>query len=260
MTQEHNIDSVQIAHEFIGRATKEPPLLFVWGHGWGQDRHALAPLAEALPQVGLHLLLDFPGFGQSPAPNTVWGTEDYADAVAGLIRAHRGNAKVVWVGHSFGGRVGIQLAARHRDLIDGLFLIASAGLRPRRGPIEKVRLQAKIYTYKGLRRLSPLLGLDTEVLRAKFGSADYRSAGPMRKVFLKVISEDLSLVASTIQCPVSLIYGSSDTEAPPNIGERLEKLIPGSRLSILPGLDHYSILGLGRHLVLKRLMTFVEGL
>ena len=111
---------------FTESGQKLAPVI-VWAHGWGQDHKAFLAMAESLPQAGRHILIDLPGFGQSNIPKETWGTADYADAVASFIK-DQGVSKIIYVGHSFGCRVGLQLAARHPDLIAGLFLMAAAGL------------------------------------------------------------------------------------------------------------------------------------
>jgi pimeloyl-ACP methyl ester carboxylesterase len=115
-----------------GEASQRAPLL-IWGHGWGHTHRALLPLAESLRRVAPSALVDFPGFGESPIPPGPWGTEDYADAMAEWL-AGLGTTRRVWIGHSFGSRVGLQLAARHPELVQGLFLIAAAGLPRQRSP------------------------------------------------------------------------------------------------------------------------------
>ena len=96
--------------------------------------------------------MDFPGFGESPRPVAEWGTADYADASAGLLESLP-NGHRIWVGHSFGCRVGIQLAARHSEIIDALFLVAAAGLPRRRSRLSQFRIKSKIALYKGLHAL-----------------------------------------------------------------------------------------------------------
>ena len=247
-----------ISHDLTGLAIKDAACLVVWAHGWGHNRHAFGPMIQSLMQRAAHLSVDFPGFGQSAPPPETWTTAEYADAMADMIRPYRSIKKIIWVGHSFGGRVGIQLAARHPELVDGLFLIAAAGL-PRKRPLgENIRYLSRVYLFKILKRIVPLLGISVEDLRKKFGSSDYKAAGSMRAVFIKVISEDLSDQAKKITCPVELVYGQNDREASPDIGERLVTLIPNAHLTVLPGQDHYSVLGEGRHPVVKRLADFLE--
>ena len=232
---------------------------FVWAHGWGQNRSALRALAESLSQHGTHTFIDFPGFGDSPAPDAAWTTAEYADLSARFIAEHPAAEPTVWVGHSFGCRVGLQLAARHPEAVSRLFLIAAAGLPRRRSAIERLRFKSRVYGYKALKQVAPLAGISREKLRERFGSADYRNAGAMRDILVNVVNEDLSDVASRIKCPVHLVYGTQDTETPPEIGRRLAKLIPNAELTELEGLDHYTVLGEGRHQVAKRLKTFLEA-
>ncbi len=257
MTQAAPVAAAPFAFEEIGLPADSRTPRFVWAHGWGQSRRALSPLAEALAGQGTHLLLDFPGFGESPPPPQAWDTGDYADATAELLATRGPAAKTIWVGHSFGCRVGLQIAARHPQSVSGLFLIAGAGLPRQRSLAERMRLGARVRTFKALKRAAPLLGLDEEKLRRHFGSKDYANAGEMRAVLAKVVSEDLSDIARQIACPVHLVYGENDTETPPEIGERLSRLIPRAELTILPRQDHYSVLTTGKHQVLKRLRDFV---
>jgi len=245
----------RIDHQFLGLSEEQASRLIVWGHGWGQDRRSLVGLAEALLTAATHILVDFPGFGRSPAPPDAWGTEDYADAVARLIAGRRRGKRVIWVGHSFGGRVGIQLAARHRELVDGLFLIASAGLQRRRSPIEQARKWGRVLDAI---RLWTVFSWSEDRLWERFGGPDYRAAREMRQILVKVANEDLTEAARRVCCPAQLVYGADDMETPAEIGERLSTLMPIAELSVLPGHDHYSLLGHGRHLVLKRLTSFME--
>lgn len=227
-----------------------------WGHGWGQSHASFLALTQSLENMASHTLVDFPGFGDAPVPEDIWGTEDYADAVANFIKSQT-SEKIIWVGHSFGCRVGLQLAARHPDLIAGLFLIAAAGL-PRKRPLwHKLYYGARVKLFKALKKLIPL-GLSSDWLYTKFGSADYRSSGPLRSIFVKVVNEDLSNIAADINCPVTFIYGSNDTETPPDIGERFCTIISHAQMIVLDGLDHYTVLSTGKHKVTQKLNAFIK--
>jgi pimeloyl-ACP methyl ester carboxylesterase len=247
-----------VACQSIGAAIGTAPLHFIWAHGWGQDHRVFLPLATALERRGTHSLVDFPGFGESPPPPAAWSTADYADAMADWL-ATLPRAKRVWIGHSFGCRVGLQLAARHPDAIDGLFLVAAAGLQRTRTPLQQLKIKLRVAAYKSLRFL-PRLGIDTTALRSKFGSADYRNAGPMRPILVKVVQEDLTDVARRVRCPVQLVYGELDDETPFEIGHRLAKLIANASVSVLPRFDHYTILTAGAHQVQHQLERFVSGI
>ena len=229
----------------------------IWGHGWMQSHLALLPLAQSLETIGSHLLIDFPGFGNSPLPPKAWGTREYAEHTATWLNTFSYN-KRIWIGHSFGCRVGIQLAACYPELIDGLVLIAAPGLPTRRSVWNQLIVKTKIYTYKGLKRLVPY-GINEHWLIDRFGSRDYRSAGMLRPVLIKVISENLTGVAKKVQCPVHLVYGDQDTETPYYIGQRYAELMQDATFSLLPRIDHYTILTEGRHQVLQQIKRFLEN-
>ncbi|MGQ0526493.1 MAG: alpha/beta fold hydrolase [Alphaproteobacteria bacterium] len=245
----------KIAYET--RGAKLAPLI-IWAHGWGQTHTAFSAIAESLNQSGRHLLIDLPGFGVSPVPSEPWGTADYADALAALIR-EQDAGKVIWVGHSFGCRVGLQMAARHPDLAAGLFLIAAAGLPRKRYLIQKIYLETRIYTFKILKSFIPHGPVRDRLLK-KFMKGDYASAGPMRAIFVKTVNEDLTPLLSRIRCPVKLVYGADDSETPPEIGRRIQKGIAGAEMVTLEGQDHYTMLGEGRHPVVSQLKKFIEDL
>jgi pimeloyl-ACP methyl ester carboxylesterase len=230
--------------------------LVVWVHGWGHSHANMLPLAQAMPRGTRSVLVDLPGFGEAPLPPAAWGTADYADAVAEFLAAETAGPRV-WVAHSFGCRVGLQLAARHPELVGGLFLIAAAGLPPRRSPVAKVRTAARRWAFRLARSLTPE-GPARDRLRERFGSADYRQAGALRPILVKAVNEDLSDVAGAVRCPAVLVYGDRDTETPPELGTRLNTLMPRSRLVVLRGFDHWNVLTDGRHQIAHRLGEFLE--
>jgi pimeloyl-ACP methyl ester carboxylesterase len=229
----------------------------LWGHGWGHSHAALLPLAQAMRRSAQSWLVDFPGFGASPPPPAAWGTEDYADAMAEWIDGMPPGRRL-WVGHSFGCRVGLQLAARHPRAVDGLFLVAAAGLPRQRSLGARLRLAPRRLAFRVARALTPE-GPARDRLRERYGSSDYRSAGAMRPVLVKAVNEDLSEVARAVRCPVTLVHGEADRESPPDIAERLHGLIPQSRLHLLRGFDHWTILTDGRHQVTHLLGEMLEG-
>lgn len=240
---------------YLRQGSGTGPLL-VWGHGWGQDHRAFLPLLSGVEKAGRHIVLDFPGFGKSPAPPENWGTADYADAIALWLKEQNAE-KIIWIGHSFGGRVGVQLAARHPELVSGLFLIAAAGLKRKRPLFKRIYLQGRILTFKFLKNFAPA-ALEDDRLMKKFGSRDYKTAGPLRKLFVRVVNEDLTGEAQKISCPVKLVYGGRDGETPPEIGQRLQKLVKNSELVVLNDEDHYTLLDGGHHQVAAFLSRFIK--
>ncbi len=234
----------------------------IWAHGWGQDHRAFLALAQSLQRSAHDTLIDFPGFGQSPLPpenghDGVWDTADYADAVAQWLTTLP-KGRRVWVGHSFGGRVGLRLATSHPDAVDAMVLVGSHGLRPIRSLMTRLRIWTRIRMFKTLKLLEKL-GVDVSARKAKFGSSDYRNAGALRPIFVKVVSEDQSEAIKAIRIPVKIICGALDDQAPPEMSERMARLIPGATVNILPGLDHYTVLTDGGPQIAHTIANLLEG-
>ena len=146
---------------------------------------------------------------------------------------------------------------RRLSLVLLAVLVAAAGLPPRRSPAARLRMAARRWAFRLVRSLTPN-GPARDRLRERFGSADYRQAGKLRPILVKAVGEDLSDVARAVRCPAVLVYGDRDTETPPELGTRFNALMPGSRLVLLRGFDHWSVLTEGRHQIAQRLGEFLE--
>ena len=208
-------------------------------HGWGCTGDIFRSFLPSLESSHRVLTLDFPGFGQSEEPASVWGVEDYADCVEALLRQLEIETPHI-LGHSFGGRVGIVLASRIPA--GRMILTDSAGIKPRHG----AKYYLKVWSYK-LCKFFILKVLGNEELFREFrkgkGSEDYRNASPMMKAILsKVVGEDLSALMPGIKIPVLLFWGENDTATPVKDAEKMEKLFPDCALITVKGGGHYSFL------------------
>lgn len=200
-------------------------------HGWGRSGADFVDLLAGHDALAIHL----PGFGHSAAPPEPWGSPEYAAHVAAALA---GRGPVVLVGHSFGGRVAVRLAAAHPELVAGLVLtgvpLVRATAAPR--PSWRLRLAKRLVA----RRLAPAALV--ERIRRSSGSADYRAAeGVMRSVLVRVVGEDyredLAAVAA-LDVPVRMVWGEAD-DAAPLAGARLAAdLMPGAVLEVVPGAGH----------------------
>jgi len=98
-------------------------------HGWGGSVQSFWPVAERLAPLGYQVhLIDLPGFGKSDLPPVVWGVADYARFVLAYLEEMHLD-RVALLGHSFGGRISLILAAEHPERISRMVLANSAGLR-----------------------------------------------------------------------------------------------------------------------------------
>ena len=137
------------------------------------------------------------------------------------------------VGHSFGGRVAIKLAATRPELVQGLVLVNSAGIRPR----ASLRRALAVWRYKRAKRQGRSV--------SAFGSDDYkRLSGAMRSTFVAVVNEDVRGVLGCVKCPTLVITGDRDRETPPWMARIIARKIKGARLVELKGAGHFSYLDL----------------
>lgn len=213
-------------------------------HGWGGSVRSFWPVAERLSAVGYAVhLLDLPGFGQTEAPPEPWNVADYARFVLAYLDTAN-LPRVALLGHSFGGRIGLVLAAQHPERVSRMVLANSAGLRTPPSLRQRLRHGAA----RLIRHSLDLLGLTStrERLQAfynrRYASQDYLNAGPLRETFLRIISEDLTAYAAQVQAPTVLIWGDRDTDTPLWQGRRLEQIMPDAGLVVFAGAGHFSYL------------------
>ncbi|MEO1574278.1 MAG: alpha/beta fold hydrolase [Pseudomonadota bacterium] len=165
----------------------------VFAHGWDRHGEDFRPVAELIADRAHAVLLDLPGFGASPRPEASWGTEDYARYLREHIGDELGCSSFIWVGHSFGGRIGLRLAAVADSPVSDLVIVAGAGLKRPRSWWETVRARARSQWFR-LRRRPGMSEADLIALERQFGSADYvrsRETG-LRDIFLNTVNEDQS--------------------------------------------------------------------
>jgi pimeloyl-ACP methyl ester carboxylesterase len=209
-------------------------------HGWGTSSQSLGGVATCLAPAFRAVSVDLPGFGWSQAPSEAWGIAEYADHVRRLLDA-LGVARAAFLGHSFGGRIAIHLAAHHPGQVARLILVASAGVRPRRGP----RYHLRVAITKVLRRLLALPGLEgvgsrlLQRWQAKVGSRDYLAAGRLRPTLVKVVNEDLTPILTRVEAPTLLLWGDQDLEVRRPAMEVMATRIPRARLEVFSGAGHF---------------------
>ena len=215
-----------------------PPVIVL--HGWGGRIESMRPVIECLAPSFRVLALDLPGFGESPLPQGVWGTADYAAFVRDIL-AERGITRTHFVGHSFGAKTSLYLAATVPDLVDKLVLQGSSGLRT--PPSMQARLKRGV---SKAARVAGKAGPPGERLRAaiyqRIQSQDYRDAGELRPILVKVVNEDLSSLLPRVKASTLLIWGSNDDAVPLRHAHTMEKEIPDAGLVVFEGAGHFAYL------------------
>ena len=226
---------------YVDEGSGDPVVLL---HGWGGQAVSMTPLIVGLRDRYRVLAFDLPGFGGSSPPPVPWGTPEYAAFVQEAV-ASLGIPRATYIGHSFGGRIAIWLAAHAPETVQALVLVDAAGIKP---PATFRRRMRRLFykTAQTVLRL-PILGAKGPALRERlamrFGSADYRAvSGVMRSSFVKTVNLDLSECMRAIAAPTLLIWGEKDQATPITDGRTMERLIRGSRLIAVAGAGHFSYL------------------
>ena len=199
-------------------------------HGWGRTRADFDGLLDGSRAISL----DLPGFGASPEPDEPLGADGYARLVEPILDEF--DSPPIVVGHSFGGRVAVALAAGRPDLVAGLVLVGVPLLRPS-GAGRKPSI-----TYRLVRlgaRWGVISGERLEAARRRYGSADYRAAiGVMRDVLVKVVNESYEKELESLSCPVRFVWGEHDREAPLDVARMALHLVGDGRLDVVEDGGH----------------------
>ena len=239
---------------YLARGSGTPLLLL---HGWGSSLETFHDMAADLARQFRVVAFDFPGHGESDPPPGTWRVDDFMELTRSVM-ADLGIERAAVLGHSFGGRVAIKLAAEHPEAVERLVLVDAAGVPPRLTVRRVTRRAASRFANALGRHLGrPGQAVRSAIVR-RIASTDYLGAGPLRATFVAIVNEDLRPSLSAIKCPTLLVWGDRDEDTPLADARIMEKLIPSSTLLILKNAGHFSYLDqYGRFRL--ALIPFVNG-
>ncbi len=205
--------------------------VFIFLHGWDQDKTSLYSLGKLFSRYGEVLYFDLPYFGKEKC-DKVLTIDDYISFVHEKIKNYP-NAYLV--GHSFGGKIASFYALKYE--VKGLILIApSTYIR------KSIKTVIKIYLYKLLKFVHiPLYKLFK-------GSKDYQNAtNNKQQTFKNILVYLKKKELRKISCPVLLIGFRNDTQIKQKDLLYLYKNIPHCAFFYLKG-DHFSYLENGEYI------------
>ena len=239
-----NIDGYDINYKIT--TPKGRPKTAVILQGWGTELGMYDSVAAAIADKYKVIQLDLPGFGASDEPDEAWSVDDYCDFFCSFMKELKVK-KAVLIGHSYGGRLIIKMAAR-KDLpfeISKIMLVDSAGIMPERSAAQDFRVKR----YKAMKKFltSDLIhSLFPEVIDywlSKQGSEDYKKASPVMKACLvKAVNEDLKDIMPDVKQETLLVWGTEDMDTPLSDAHTMEELMPNAALVKFEGAGHYSFL------------------
>ena len=236
------VDGLRINYKITGDGADTAVML----QGWGTTMELYDTVASSINDRYRFIQLDLPGFGGSEEPHEPWNVSRFSDFFCDFLKA-LGVESAVLIGHSYGGRMIIDLASRESIPfeIKSIVLIDSAGIMPKRSAKQKARIRI----YKMIKKVADvqlIYKLFPDIIdewRSRQGSADYRAASPMmRQCLVMAVNEDMTDRLPLIKQDVLLIWGDKDTATPISDAKKMEELIPKAGLCVLEGCGHYSYL------------------
>jgi pimeloyl-ACP methyl ester carboxylesterase len=219
-----------------------PDVVFV--HGWAASRRMWRQVSAQLSGRYRCWSIDLPGCGDSDRPVDLWySIPNLTNLVQGFIEG-LGLNRPRLVGHSMGGMISLNVAARYPDLPERVAVInpvvtGNAHLRRLAHPLGRQGLIEWLGRITP-RVLAPLLSTgDTlrvqgvQHIRRRTEDFFKISPGALLSLGRAVISYDLSLHLHRITAPTLVILGDRDFNVPMSEGKLAARQISGARLHIM---------------------------
>lgn len=208
--------------------------------GWTYSEEKMLPLIAALQKEGLAVnLLSIPGLTGKKL-DQAWTLADYTDWLdKEIARLEPKQKKITLIGHSNGGRIILAYLVdkKRQKKVDRAILIGSAGLIDKNW--QKV-IKKKIGLWlakigKNWAKNEKIRKIFYKILREK----DYYQASPvMKQTMTNLVNTDLRPLLSTIDIPISLLWGSEDKITPPYLAREMVQLLPQAKLEIIKNARH----------------------
>ena len=219
------VNGISINYERAGRGAA---LIFV--HGWGGSHNSLKDLITLAARDFDAITLDLPGFGKSGNPPADWGVGEYANIVYKFTK-QLGLNDVYYFGHSFGGSLGIYLAAHRPDFIKKLVLCASSYKRTARPKTAS----GLLHQLKHAPALQPFKKLAYRIL---YPQSDALRFPHLENNFRNIVTEDLTPLIAKIKQPTLILWGEADSMTPLAWAHELHHAIADSHLVTFPNIGH----------------------
>lgn len=222
-----------------------PAVVFL--HGIGGDGTSWLPELDAMSVRCRAVAWDMPGYGGSPAlpemtfPALAAALKDLLGKL-GIERAHL-------VGHSIGGMVALEFAARFPERVASLVLYAtSPAFGKPDGDWQRDFLKARLAPLDAGQRMAELAPSIVESLIGDSPDEDgmARATAAMARVpeaayraaMQCLVTFDRRDALAELAVPTLVLAGEHDDNAPAAMMERMAGKIPGAHFQVIPGAGH----------------------
>lgn len=218
---------------------KKWPILIL--HGWNLHAKKFQPLVDEFKKNGYFVeAIDLPGFGQSQLPKKPLYLSDYVEFVTNYIKEKRWQ-KVILIGHSFGGRIGIKFASQNSSYLKALILTGAPGFNP--VPRFKVLFFFTLAKLGNIIFALPLLNnfhkVTRRILYRLARATDFYTTNiHMQNTFKNIVGENLKSYLGNISIPTLLLWGENDRIVPISIAQKMERTMPNADLISVPDARH----------------------
>lgn len=215
-------------------------LIFLFLHGWGSNYKLFFKIFDKFDNF---IAFDFPGFGESSELKKEWTLSDYVRITDEFISKKISEKKIIFIAHSFGGRVLAKLLNKRRiKNVKKIICIGVPFLRVY-GIKQKINfILAKIIKFI---LLFPPFSFFKKWARAVSYSAinasDYHelSNNIMKQTFKNIINEDILGYAQNLRLyETYFISGNNDNVVPLSHTQIVAKKI-GAKLIVIKKAGHF---------------------
>jgi len=210
-------------------------------HGWGSNKDIMKQAFGTYFDGYEHIYVDMPGFGKSSS-SMILHSEDYAQIMELFLQTLDAKPTII-MGHSFGGKVATLLDPKC------LVLLSSAGILVPK-PLS-VKLQIAL-----VKLLKPF---GMKKIRSLFVADDAKQMShEMYETFKNVVNENFENNFTKVSSKALLFWGKEDTATPLWTAQKINTMIPDSKLYPLEG-DHFFFLKHTKFIEDKILQECGEG-
>jgi pimeloyl-ACP methyl ester carboxylesterase len=245
-------------HLLIGRTGPSDRDTVLLVHGLGSNAHRdwrkVIPALAAQYRV---VVLDLPGFGESPAPPQGYSFESLSAALVEVLdRDSVDRAHVI--GHSLGGAVSLYFAHAYPQRVQRLVLVDVAGILLKSVYVHHVsRVSTPEVGFSPLDKLmnrvdDRINGVSRHILQHlenKFDFSSWLADNPEVRVpllgrftqtdaALGLIEHDFTRAIRETRLPTTIIWGRNDDVSPIRVGKLLAGRMPDARLRVIERAGH----------------------